>query len=340
MSREKVILVTVSDDRFGRKEGLYELTQKKIEYIFRNNDQFGINDFLMLNWANIEQSNFYKKNKSLLKNTDAARNGRAYKPYVISEGLKKINEGDFLIYTDCSPEMWSIDKEIEIHPYYNIEILKKNCEGNNSIISAFVKWDTRPILKGCLGIHTHENFTTNRCMKKMQLEKYSSCFMHASGMLVIQKLPHTVQFVKEWLYWNCIDECASLGRSEIENDYSFWDYSEEFTKMGHRHDQSISGLLINKMGNNLIDIIHDTEGLHTYNFLNFSREDKEYEFINPNKNPDSRPRIKKGDVVINSSGQELRVFEIRPEKGIEWLIVGAHRESCYQTTEDKIKLKI
>jgi hypothetical protein len=332
----KVLLCTVSDDRFGRKEGLYQVTQDKIEFIFKNNS-FGITDILSLKWNDIELSNFFKENKSLLSNPDAARNGRAYKPYAISEGLKKINQGDFLIYTDCSPEMWNMQNEFIISQDYNIDVIKNLCINNNGILSAFVKWDTRNISAGSLGIHTHENFTTDLCMHVMGLQQYSKSFMHASGMMVIQKLPHTISFVEEWLHYNCIDKCACLGRTEIPGDYSYWDFSEEYTKMGHRHDQSISGLLINKMNGSLIDIIYDTRGLHTYNFLNFCRLGKEYQFINSNFNPDQEKRIKKGiNNVKNSAGIVLSVFEFRPENGIEWIIVGPHRESCYRTTADKL----
>lgn len=333
----QVLLCTISDDRFGRKEGLYQITQDKVESIFKSNSNFGITEFISMKWEDIECSDFYKTHKVLLNNIDAARNGRAYKPYAISEGLKRINQGDYLIYTDCSPEMWGMPDGYQIGPEYNLDVIKNLCTSNNGILSAFVKWDTRNIPNGGLGIHTHENFTTDRCMRVMGAEKYSRSFMHASGMMVIQKLPHTINFINEWLHYNCIDECASLGNINIPGDYSYWDFSEEYTKMGHRHDQSISGLLINKMNGKLIDIIYDTNGLHTYNFLNFCRTDKSYEFIDSNNNPDTDKRIKKGlNNVMNSAGVVLSVFEFRPENGIEWIIVGPHRESCYRTTADKL----
>lgn len=335
---KKTLLCTVSDDRFGRKEGLYQKTQDKILQLFVNNPQFGITDFLMMTWDEISETEFYQENKTLLNNADAARNGRAYKPYVISEGLKLLNEGDFLIYTDCSPEMWKMESDFIIPQNYQLDIIKNLCQNNNGTLSAFVKWDTRGIPFGGLGIHTHENFTTDRCMKVMGLERYSRSFLHASGMMVIQKLPHTVDFVNEWLHYNCIDECACLGRADIPGDYSYWDFSEEYTKMGHRHDQSISGLLLNKMGNKLIDIIYDSQ-LNTYNFLNFCRTDKSYRFIDPNDNPETEIRIKKGiNNVMNESGAVLSVFEFRPQDGIEWIIVGPHRESCYRTTADKLTI--
>jgi hypothetical protein len=334
-SMSRVLLCTVSDDRFGRKEGLYQVTQDKVESVFKNNPSFGITHFLSMKWDDIERSAFYKSNKALLSDPDASRNGRAYKPYAIWEGLKQIDHGDFLIYSDCSPEMWNKQNNDEYFSGRNLQTLKDLCTSNNGILSAFVKWDTRLIPTGGLGIHTHENFTTDRCMRVMGLEKYSRSFMHASGMFVIQKQNHTCEFVRDWLHFNCIDECASLGRIDVPGDYSYWDHMEEFTKMGHRHDQSISGLLINALGNKLVDIVYSS--LHSYNFLNWCDPDHNYSFIDSNHNPETERRFKKGiNNVKNSAGTILSIFEFRPENGIEWIIVGQHRESCYRTTADKL----
>ncbi len=291
-----------------------------------------------INWTfeDICKTEFYKQNKTLLDNKDAARNGRAYKPFVILEELKKVQDGDFVIYNDCSPEMWFDNMACD--GYYDTNKLKQLCIQNGGVLSGFVKWDTRNIPKNGLGIHTHENFTTSRCIKRMGLEKYTRSFMHASGFLVLQKIPRTMEFMQEWLYWNLIDECSCLGRHDIPNDYSYWDFNEEFKKMGHRHDQSVSGLLINKYGYKLIDIIYNTP-FHTYNFLNFCKRNVDYVFIDSNINPEADRRLKKGDTVYNAQGTELKIFEFAPKDGIEWIHVGQHRESCYATTESELTTK-
>lgn len=330
-----MILVTVSDDRFGRKNGAYAATQDKITHLVASHPHLNITHF-PFTFDVITKTDFYSQNKTMLDNKDAARNGRVYKPFVILEALKAVQNGEFVIYNDCSPEMWF--DGMNITGYDDTNQLKRLCEQNGGILSAFVKWDTRPIHKGGLGIHTHENFTTERCIKKMDLEKYTRSFMHASGFMCIQKSAKTMQFIEEWLYWNLIDECSCLGRHDIPNDYSYWDHNEELKKMGHRHDQSVSGLLINKHGYNLIDIIYDTP-FHTYNFLNFCKHGVQWKFIDPNINPETERRIKKGDTVINSKGVELKVFEVWPKDGIEIFHVGLHRESLYATTEPEIKLK-
>jgi len=103
----KTILVTVSDDRMGRKGGIYRKTQLNMIELLRPFQL--IDEFYMPCWDDIIDTDFYKQNRTLLDHVDPARNGRAYKPFAISEALKKIDEGDILIYQDCSPEMWTMD---------------------------------------------------------------------------------------------------------------------------------------------------------------------------------------------------------------------------------------
>lgn len=327
-------LVTVSDDRFGRKGGKYEETQEKIKTFFEQNREFGIDSVLSYTWNDVVKNDIYQYHKTILDNIDAARNGRAYKPMAIMEALESVNENDYVIYSDCSPEMWD---RLPFWQYqFDISVITDLCDKNGGVLSAFVKWDTRTILQGHLGIHTHDNFTTDRCMKVMGLENLRYTYMHASGMMVFKKTAKTIAFVNEWLKYNFIDECASLGSASIENDYSFWDKEENY-KMGHRHDQSISGLLINKYGYKLVDMpyFHD---LNPHNFINYCRVGHTYNFIDPLVYKEKK-RVRKGDKVINSKGVELSVFEIRNEGGEEKLIVGLHRESTYAAIESELKIK-
>ncbi len=85
------------------------------------------------------------------------------------------------------------------------------------------------------------------------------------------------------LEWNLVDECASLG--SVESDpvpperclCEYWhDEFERYGKIGHRHDQSISGLLINKMGNNLVKNVGEN------NFLDYCMIDHEYTSVESN----------------------------------------------------------
>jgi len=329
IKKEKVLLVTVSDDRFGRKGGEYEKTQAKIEHIFKRNPSFGITDFFMLKWPDIEGSQFFEDNKLLLSHKDAGKNGRAYKPYAISEALKSLEIGDYIIYTDCSPEMWNMPQGFHMSKeVYDIEVLKDLCKNNDNILTCFVKWKDKKLEQGELGLHKHKYFTLNRCMDKMGLRFYEDGYQHASGMMVIRKTEETVEFVDEWLKWNLIDECCALG-PVTDNTDSYWKEEHDF-KLGHRHDQSISGLLLNRKNQKLVDIIYNT--ISPYNFMQYARVGEEYSFI------ESLPEVKQGDKVMNKKGIELEVFRIDIENGKKRYIVGQLEESCYGCAREDLKL--
>lgn len=333
----KLIVTCISDDRFGRKEAMYSDTQDKIEYILKNNPQLGIDEIISWKWEDIERTIWYTENKVLLDNKDAARNGRAYKPYIILEALDAVGEGDYVVYTDCSPEMWNMERET-VYPaiYFNTDVIKRLCRSNNDILSIFVKWDKTEIKTGELGIHTHKNFTLNRCMDKMGMRGWENSYMGASGMWCIRKTESTMEFVREWLKWNIDEDCCSLGKIDVEDDYSFWtaestlEFGVEGYKMGHRHDQSISGLLLNKRDAKLVDILYND--MNPYNFLQYCRTDVGYKFISSNPPEDIYP-INIGDDVENPKGVRIKVLRI--ENG--QYIVGKNSGSCYATTKDKLK---
>lgn len=331
----RTLLISVSDDRFGRKEGGYKTTQDKIHNLM-NENSLGIE---LRQWTHdlLQHTDFYKRHKILLENIDPARNGRAYKPYVIFEAFQNIDFGDFIIYNDCSPELWNMDG-IDFRNF-ELEILHRLVEKNNDILTSFVKWDkASPITNNGLGIHTHANFTLDRCINRMGLQKHRYDYQHASGFMAIRKTAETVEFVREWLHWNVIDECACMGRADVPGNYEFWD-AEQHKKMGHRHDQSISGLLLNRMGANLVDIVSGYDGINPYNFLQYCRPGAIYNFISSNNTNIPGPdEILKGSRVKNEKGIELRVFEFQPENGIEWIVVGIHESSKYRTTKNTLTL--
>lgn len=274
---KKTLLVTVSDDRSNRKGGLYAQTQNKIFDIFTTNNQFGIDSFCFLRWTDILNSQFYTDHKKLLDNIDPAVNGRCYKPYAIQQALKQVEEGEFVIYNDVSPEWWEIPSDYHIDPKkYDLSVIQDLCVTNGGIVSAKVSWQAPD---GSFEPHTHEIFTSDRCMDRMKMQSYRYCLQHASGMIVFQKSKKTVEFVDEWLYWNVIDECGGL--KDIETERDFWGDEANLGKIGHRHDQSISGLLLNKINNRLIEVRNywSPSPTKTYNFLSFCLKNESYSFV-------------------------------------------------------------
>lgn len=254
----------------------------------------------------------------------------AYKPYAILTELKAIQDGEFLIYNDCSPEIWGTVAGLE---RFNIEIIKGLCIQNRDLLTVFAKWDIANIPPGGLGIATHKNFTLNRCMDKMGLMFYEDAYQCMSGMICLRKTPEVLALVEEWLSWNCIDECCALGWANIEKDATFW--IEEvykmpepsMRKMGHRHDQSILGLLLARINQKFVQpIIADR--MHPANFLQYCRSGFGYDFVECN------PKLSIGDAVINKQGTELTVFQIVDGK----YGVGQSEASQYLASRENLKL--
>lgn len=320
----RTILCTVSDDRFGRKDGMYGIVQDKIKYFIIEQlvqgygyefsglliNDYKYDDIIALN------SNY----EHILKNSDCGINGRAYKPMAVLDSLEQINWNEYVIYNDCSPELWDFDK-INLNEF-DLSVIHNLCDKNNNILTAGVFWNDGTTTEN---IHTHRNFTLNRCMDKMGLRFYEDSFMHASGMICIKKTPETVRFVEEWLKWNLDPECASLGNPDIKGDSSYWN-TESDIKLGHRHDQSISGLLLSSIGHKFIKTL--SNDMNPYNFLQFCRPNIEYEFM------DSLPQLNTGDIVENKQGTQMKVWGIRDNK----YIVGALEQSCYATERHNLKL--
>jgi hypothetical protein len=274
----RIIFVTVADDRYNRKGGNYGLIQDSVKQFLLRNPILGITDYLFLKWEDIIKTQFYIDNKNMLDNPDPSINGRCYKPYAILEALQIIDDGDYLIYNDVSPELWNnYIHNNNINDNYDINIIKQLCCNNNGILTAAVI--TYPDSDAPYGYHTHEHYTLECCINRMGLQEYKYSLQHASGMIVLQKSNKTVEFVNEWYKYNIIDECASLESIPPNKNCNFWgDETELYGKMGHRHDQSISGLLINKLNNKLVIPING------YNFLSFCMKNINYDFVDSNYN--------------------------------------------------------
>ncbi len=257
-------LITVSDDRAGRKGGMYNKTQKKMMK-------------LLGDW--IEQRHFtymdFKNCDPLMENVKPEQNGRVYKPWSIKQELSDMEEGEFLLYNDCSPELWSMDS-IDLGRY-DLSVIMELTRHNKDFLVPFVKWSDEPIPEGGYGKHTHRWFTSESCIEKMGGERYRDSYLCASGMICIRKTEQTVGIVDNWLHYNRIPECACIRDNELEDSY--WDVGNN-SKLGNRHDQSILSMLLNQQNYSFVDIVYND--MNPHNFLNFCIPGHEYTFINSN----------------------------------------------------------
>ena len=161
---------------------------------------------------------------------------------------------------------------------FDISIIKDLCRKNNDILTCFVfgySNEGEGYWRGGPGPHTHERFTTPICMKYMGLSHLKYKLQGASGMIVIRKTKETFDLVKEWLHYNTIPECCRLrdirNKTEetIENNYWKDGLKENYKLHGHRHDQSILGLLLNRRNNTFIipPYYEKYSELNHYNFF-------------------------------------------------------------------------
>lgn len=274
-----MILVTVADDRSGRKGGRYGVTQNFIIDFFTRNKKLGIDRLLMWKWDDIKKSEFYSEYKHRLDITNPQINGRIYKPLAIKAALNKIEDGEFLVYNDTSPELWAGIDSIDTNRY-DLDILKKLCLKNGGILTAHVGFDhdgTKHLYVQYPdpGYHIHETFTKSKCLEIMDPDgKFTYCLQHASGFMVLRKDEKSKKFIDEWIYYSSIPDCIEATKDDVQ----------------HRTDQSVSGILINKMGNRLVRCLpghlqHTV--INPYNLFSFCQIETEYNFtdsIQPMRN--------------------------------------------------------
>lgn len=79
---------------------------------------------------------------------------------------------------------------------YQLDVIKRLCSSNGDILSCRVSWQAHD---GVFANHTHENFTSERCMRYMEMERYLHCLQHASGMMVFRKSVRSVEYVDRWM---------------------------------------------------------------------------------------------------------------------------------------------
>lgn len=280
ISMTKTIFVTYADDRFGRKDGKYAQTQRGIYEWLKRHHGFGISHQVHFGFDEWSRSDEFLNNQETQSLPDPADNGRTFKPWSIKQALDMINHGDFLIYNDCSPELWRCLGG-SINPFtHSLGVLHGACMRNKGVLTSYVSVPGHPIPPEN-NEHTHKNYTLDLCMNTMGMIKYAKSFQHASGLVVLQKNQLSIDFVNEWLRWNLIPECSGLLSWHREGHVSEG-RCHGGPKHGHRHDQSVSGLLINDINHDLI-LPRDME----YNFLSLCHIGHEYEFISSNYNNDN-----------------------------------------------------
>jgi hypothetical protein len=163
---------------------------------------------------------FVLKNKNILE-LDRGGGYWLWKPYIINETLKKINENDIVFYLDS--KYYFMEDFTELYSNYmeNNDLLVWKNKPNNPIwhMKNWCKMDV--ILKYDM-------------LKKIFDENAEECW---GGALVIKKNENTINYMKEWLDMCCIYENITDSNSKAENSSSFCE---------HRHDQTLLSIILYK----------------------------------------------------------------------------------------------
>jgi hypothetical protein len=200
----KVVLTNLSDK-------LYESSRKRLNDSAR---RFGIEKFNSFDFEDIKGTDFYVSNKIIL---DIAKGTGAWlwKPYIILESLKDLDEGDIVIYCDCGAE---IIKELD--PLLKICITQEPIVifANGNLLNA--EWTKR------------DSFILMNCDSK---DYWYSLQCDASFGL-FRKSDKTIHFLNEWMSY-CTDERILTDSDNICGKNNLPGFIE------HRWDQSILSLL-------------------------------------------------------------------------------------------------
>jgi hypothetical protein len=180
--------------------------------------QFGISDILSYSKSDLDTSDYYQRNKSILDEVCGAGYW-AWKPYFILESLEQLTEGDVLFYCDAG----SI---FEDSPEPLIRLASQQPQG-------LILFDARPL--------KNRQFTKRDCFVRTGCDKreFWDANKVIATILVIRKCSFALTFLNEWLH-SCQDRAAITDDPNICGKDNLPGY------LLHRHDQAILSILAAK----------------------------------------------------------------------------------------------
>jgi hypothetical protein len=175
---------------------------------------FGVDETIPYTFEMLKGTDFYKKNESLFQ----IKRGVGYfawKPYIILEVLKKIEDEDILIYCDSGIEITD-----DLKPFI------KRCQKSKGV----VLFENKTIL--C------KNWTKRDCFFYMgcDTKEYHDAKQVIGGFSIWRRTPLSLKILSEWLKF-CEDRKVVSDDNNICGKPNFPDFVE------HRWDQSILSLL-------------------------------------------------------------------------------------------------
>ena len=200
----KVILISYANKPFYKSQ--QELKKSALKY--------GVDEVIDYNdlWLK-KQTEFYKKNQHIL----CQKRGNGFwlwKPFIILDALKKMNEDDVLIHVDAGAT------------FINSVIPLTDLTQQNEIIVFYNNG------------HKNKTWTKRDCFYLMNSdsEKYYNGDQILAGYIVCKKTPFVNELLEEWLKYAQDEKILTdiPNKCELPNLNGFID---------HRHDQSILSIL-------------------------------------------------------------------------------------------------
>jgi len=163
----------------------------------------------------------FKKNNNLILNYSRGGGYWLWKPYIINETLKKINDDDIIFYMDSKYYFIKEFTNLYVDYMKNNDLLVWKNKPNERIwyMKNWCKMDV---------IYKYNMFN------KVFNEHVEDCW---AGALLVKKSNNSIQYIQEWLDMCCIYENITDSPSKIKNCDMFYE---------HRHDQSLLSIIVHK----------------------------------------------------------------------------------------------
>lgn len=194
---------------------LYEASRIKLNI---SGLKYGIDEVISYDFDDLKGTTFFNENEKILTQPK----GLGYwiwKPYIILEAMKNLQENDIVVYSDCG-----------------IEIIEK-------LDPLFSICTSQPILLFANGDLKNGLWTKRDCFIKMDCDspKYWKGLQCDAAFSLYKKTKESILFLEEWLHFCCdgysaTDEPNRCGKKNI------------FGFRQHRWDQSVLSLLAIKHG--------------------------------------------------------------------------------------------
>lgn len=202
----RIILTNLSNE-------LYEESRIRLN---KSAEKHGIIEINSYDFADITITKFYSENKKIL---DSPK-GIGYwlwKPFIILETMKRLEEGDIVIYSDCGIEIIS-----DLKPLINICKVKE------------------PVLLFANGNFPNSLWTKKDCFYLMDCDtEEARISRHCDAAFALfRKCDVTIDFLSDWLSYGTNENIIS----DLPNVYG----ENSFDYIDHRWDQSILSLLAYK----------------------------------------------------------------------------------------------